>query len=194
MLSSRAQAVGDAAIAVLAAGGSRALTHRAVDEQAGLPAGATSNVARTRSALLELTLTRVAELDFEAYAEVNALLPAGAGLAEALSDVLAAAFHRVLTVHRARTIARYELALEATRRPELRAHFERAGAVLRGHAREVIVALGSSEPDRHTRQVQALLEGFVFTTSIDGQPTPSHDELVRTFDEFFAGMSSRKNG
>lgn len=192
MLSERAIAIADAAIAVLAESGSRALTHRAVDERAGLPAGATSNIARTRAALLELTLTRVAELDFEAYAAVDALRPAGsAGATDVLAEVLATAFHKVLTVHRARTVARYELVLESTRRPDLRAHFDRAGRVLRDHARDVIVALGSDEPDRHTRQVLALLEGFVFTTSIDGQPTPSHEDLVRTFSEFFTGMLHR---
>jgi hypothetical protein len=43
--------------------GLRRLTHRAVDQAAGLPPGTTSNYARTRAALLTLTLTRIAELD-----------------------------------------------------------------------------------------------------------------------------------
>ncbi|MGH3122524.1 MAG: TetR/AcrR family transcriptional regulator, partial [Streptosporangiaceae bacterium] len=53
----------DAAIAVLADHGARGLTHRAVDQAAGLPPGTTSNHARSREALLTLTLTRIAELD-----------------------------------------------------------------------------------------------------------------------------------
>ena len=53
----------DAAIAVLADHGGRGLTHRAVDQAAGLPPGTTSNYARTREALLTLALTRIAELD-----------------------------------------------------------------------------------------------------------------------------------
>ena len=59
----RARQVADAAIAVLADHGARGLTHRAVDQAAGLPPGTTSNYARTREALLTLTLTRIAELD-----------------------------------------------------------------------------------------------------------------------------------
>lgn len=39
----------------------RGLTHRAVDEAAGLPQGSTSNLARTRAALLEAAVRRLAE-------------------------------------------------------------------------------------------------------------------------------------
>ncbi|HLL33473.1 MAG TPA: TetR/AcrR family transcriptional regulator, partial [Streptomyces sp.] len=49
---SRADLVADTALALLAERGMRGLTHRAVDEAAGLPQGSTSNVARTRQALL----------------------------------------------------------------------------------------------------------------------------------------------
>src|SRR3954447_21985523 len=61
--SARARQVGDAAIAVLAEHGARGLTHRAVDQAAGLPPGTTSNYARTRAALLTLALARIDELD-----------------------------------------------------------------------------------------------------------------------------------
>ena len=61
--SARTRQIGDAAIAVLAEHGARGLTHRAVDQAAGLPPGTTSNYARTRAALLTLTLARIDELD-----------------------------------------------------------------------------------------------------------------------------------
>ena len=48
---------------MLAGQGARGLTHRAVDQAAGLPSGTTSNYARTRAALLTLALARIAELD-----------------------------------------------------------------------------------------------------------------------------------
>lgn len=53
--------VADAALTLLADRGMRGLTHRAVDETAGLPQGSTSNVARTRQALLELAVRRLAD-------------------------------------------------------------------------------------------------------------------------------------
>src|ERR1700761_2889176 len=57
----RADRVADAALALLAERGTRGLTHRAVDEAAGLPQGSTSNIARTRRALLELAVRRLAD-------------------------------------------------------------------------------------------------------------------------------------
>ena len=74
----------DAAIAVLAEHGARGLTHRAVDQAAGLSPGTTSNYARTREALLTLTLTRIAELDLaEGAARV-----AGSGLADDVAQMV----------------------------------------------------------------------------------------------------------
>ncbi|MYS04964.1 TetR family transcriptional regulator, partial [Streptomyces sp. SID6041] len=55
---SRADRIGDAALDLLVERGMRGLTHRAVDERAGLPQGSTSNHARTRQALLETAVRR----------------------------------------------------------------------------------------------------------------------------------------
>ena len=55
--------IADAAMAILGTQGARALTHRAVDAQAGLPAGSTSFYCRTRLELLKLTLARHVALD-----------------------------------------------------------------------------------------------------------------------------------
>ncbi len=58
---SRAELIADTALALLAERGMRGLTHRAVDEAAGLPPGSTSNHARTRAALLKAAVRRLAE-------------------------------------------------------------------------------------------------------------------------------------
>ncbi|MFD0891664.1 TetR/AcrR family transcriptional regulator, partial [Streptosporangium algeriense] len=135
MKSQRAELVADTAIALLAERGMRGLTHRAVDEEAGLPPGSTSNLARTRLALLELTLERLTELEVETF---TALLDAGGapppeapGALDVLTELAARTLWEQLTVGRRRTIARYELALEATRRPELREVYDRAGGRFR---------------------------------------------------------------
>src|ERR1700758_1853681 len=52
----------DAAIGILADVGVGGLTHRQVDDRAGLPAGTTSNYFRTRQALLEATAARTVDL------------------------------------------------------------------------------------------------------------------------------------
>ena len=49
----------DHAIAVLADGGARVLTHQAVDRHAGLAAGSTSYYFRTRQALVEAVVERI---------------------------------------------------------------------------------------------------------------------------------------
>lgn len=158
---SRADLVADAALALLAERGMRGLTHRAVDEAAGLPQGSTSNVARTRQALLELTVRRLADREARVLA-LHEMPDPRAGL-DALVDALALATHRALTRNRALTLARYELALEATRRPELRAHFDAAGARFREQLGALVTAMGSDAPARHVLSLVAWADGLMFS-------------------------------
>src|SRR5689334_12612875 len=53
----------DAALAVVATQGLKGLTHRAVDAQAGVAVGTTSNYFRNRAALVGAAVDRVEELD-----------------------------------------------------------------------------------------------------------------------------------
>ncbi|NED63564.1 TetR family transcriptional regulator, partial [Streptomyces sp. SID10244] len=57
---------GEAALTVISTGGLRALTHRSVDEAAGLPAGSVNYYAPTRAKLEALALT-------EAYEQMYAI-------------------------------------------------------------------------------------------------------------------------
>ncbi len=59
----RPQLLADAAISLIADGGIRALTHRAVDAAAGVPSGTTSYHFRTRRELLRGVLVRIAEVN-----------------------------------------------------------------------------------------------------------------------------------
>ncbi|WKX22235.1 TetR/AcrR family transcriptional regulator [Streptomyces sp. HUAS CX7] len=158
---SRANLVADAALALLAERGMRGLTHRAVDGLAGLPQGSTSNVARTRQALLELAVRRLADREARVLA-LHEMPDPRAGL-DALVDALALATHRALTRNRALTLARYELALEATRRPELRAHFDAAGARFREQLGALVTAMGSADPARHVLSLVAWADGLMFS-------------------------------
>jgi DNA-binding transcriptional regulator YbjK len=165
----RTKQVGDAAVAVLADHGARGLTHRAVDQAAGLPPGTTSNYARTREALLTLALTRIAELDAADGADGLAGPEAGrrdgsdadgAGLADGLARML----HRMITDTgtRRRLLARFELAFEATRRPGLRAAYDEMGGRFRAEAARLLAAAGSAEPDRDAWTLIAWMEGTAF--------------------------------
>ncbi|MCJ1676757.1 TetR family transcriptional regulator [Streptomyces sp. APSN-46.1] len=106
----RRAALLDAAIEVLAREGSRGLTLRAVDAEAGVPTGTASNYFANRAQLLVQILHRTRER----------LIPDPADLAgpldtKVLLEQLLARMRRERSVH----IAMLELRLEATRRPEL---------------------------------------------------------------------------
>jgi DNA-binding transcriptional regulator YbjK len=169
----RARQVADAAIAVLADHGARGLTHRAVDQAAGLPPGTTSNYARTREALLTLILARIAELDLaEGAAGV-----AGSGLADAVARMV----HQWIIEpgRRQRFLARLELAFEATRRPELRAAYDEMGRGFRTEAARLLAAAGSARPERDAWTLIAWVEGTAFyaLAGAGGAAIPSLAEL-----------------
>ena len=169
----RARQVADAAIAVLADHGGRGLTHRAVDQAAGLPPGTTSNYARTREALLTLTLARIAELDLaEGAAGV-----AGSGLADGVAQMV----HQWIIEpgRRQRFLARLELAFEATRRPELRAAYDEMGRGFRTEAARLLAAAGSAHPERDAWTLIAWVEGTAFyaLAGAGGTAVPSLAEL-----------------
>ncbi|MGW0557810.1 TetR/AcrR family transcriptional regulator [Streptomyces sp. NPDC002926] len=185
---SRAELIADAALGLLAERGMRGLTHRAVDEAAGLPQGSTSNHARTRQALLEAAVRRLAER--EAAVLTPDRLPVPDGGTDGLPDALALALHRYLTRHRELLVSRYELALEATRRPELREFYDAAGRQFREQLTALMAAAGSAEPDRHALSLTAWCEGLMFSCAAGSYhaAVPEPAELRTGFRELLRGM------
>ncbi|UOE21897.1 TetR family transcriptional regulator C-terminal domain-containing protein [Thermobifida halotolerans] len=164
----------------------RGLTHRAVDEAAGLPPGSTSNLARTRAALLELTLAHLTERE---AALLTPLLADGPPVdADTLAELLARLAHLQLTAGHDRTVARYELALEATRRPELREIYDRAGRRFREAAAAVLAAAGSSDPVRHGHRLVAFVEGLLFDAVAGAGAEPTPEDLRTGLRELLRGM------
>jgi DNA-binding transcriptional regulator YbjK len=164
---SRRTDVADAAITTLARDGMRGLTHRAVDRTAGLPEGSTSYYFRTRQALLRAAVERLAELD---AAEIPAL---PTGDLDAFAHAAAGLLERWLTTGRERQLARYELSLEATRRPELRETLVAAGAGIRAMVCTQLAAADVREPQRRAGDFVAFLDGLLFD-QIAGAGTREH--------------------
>jgi AcrR family transcriptional regulator len=182
--------IADAAIALIAERGLRGLTHRAVDEAAGLPTGSTSNLARTRAALLELTLTRIAEL--EALATTPADLPGGGQPRELLAELAAGGLHQALTTGRTLTIARFELALEATRRPELRTVYDRLGAGFLHFAAALLARCGSPAPEADARRLVRWCDGVLFNSAVgSGSEHPPGAAELRAEVERYLGALLR---
>jgi DNA-binding transcriptional regulator YbjK len=161
---------------VVATKGMRGLTHRAVDARAGVPTGSTSAYFRTRKALVEGVVQRLAELDNAEVEQVGATAPTDPDqLAEGIAQVL----DQWMTTARERTLARYACLLEATHHPELRgilAHGERP----RAQARALLTELGAEEPERQSREVVAFIDGLLFDRLVGagalGAPTPGTPE------------------
>ncbi|BCK73104.1 hypothetical protein Srufu_070570 [Streptomyces libani subsp. rufus] len=198
----RHELIADAALTLLAERGMRGLTHRAVDQQAGLPQGSTSNVARTRAALLEAAVRRLAEQEAAVLTarerSTAGQAGAGAGAADAetedagaaVAEALSLALHRYLSRHRELLLARYELALEATRRPELRAVYDRAGRAFREPMAAMLAAAGSADPERHAMSMVAWCDGILFSC-IAGQfhaAAPTRAALRTSCAELLDGM------
>jgi DNA-binding transcriptional regulator YbjK len=155
----RRNVIADAAISTIAREGMRGFTHRAVDRTAALPEGSTSYYFRTREALMFAALARMAELDMADVGDTPEL--AGTVDMETMATLTAAVLLRWLTEARERTLARFELALESTRRPELRARMRTHGASFRYLTEKVFATMGASEPARRAQTFVAHLDGLM---------------------------------
>lgn len=174
MASKRIELIARTAVALIAERGLRGLTHRAVDEAAGLPPGSTSYHARTRAKLIETALTWMADTEERDISGSSGTLPR---TVDASAQLIAEFLHTAITRERRRTLARLNLALEAGRHPQLRATYHRLGARFRHLTETLLRDLGSPEPVRHTRMVIAWCEGMIFDSLVGGgsagPPTPA---------------------
>ena len=159
---SRRAEIADAAISTLARDGMRGLTHRAVDRAAGLSEGSASYYFRTRQALLTATVERLAELDSAEMLPSTGLPVQSGHELDAFALAAAAIIENWLTTGRERQLARYELALEATRRPELRDALVASGAAIRAMVASQFAAAGIGQPGQRAADFVAFVDGLVF--------------------------------
>jgi DNA-binding transcriptional regulator YbjK len=175
----RRRALADAVIEVLGTAGIHKLSHRAVDERAGLPAGTAANYFPRRDDLLAAAAERVAELHVaemsaadRAAAERNAAggstagrpasVPAGAG-PDVLAALIGASLHDAATRNRTRYLAAYELALESTRQPALAEAMSRLGAAAFGTTLAEHRSLGLPTTPEQVQSLIALYNGTLLT-------------------------------
>lgn len=178
----RRRLIADAAIALISRDGIRALTHRAVDAEAGLPTGSTSSYVRTRSALLELV---VDHLELRAIADTGAVADAAATapltLDEATDAVCGLVDH--LAARRADMRTRYALMLELDD-PALRNRLTDKGPV---HDRSVDIAtdlLSRAGLPAARADVEALIEltdALVAGRTITDRPSVHTRRIIGAF-------------
>ncbi|MET7278162.1 TetR family transcriptional regulator C-terminal domain-containing protein [Kribbella sp. NPDC005582] len=165
----RRDAIADAAIRLVATRGLRGLTHRAVDGEAGLPPGSTSYYLRTRSALLAACVNRMLARD------VDTVAPAQTKLAPA--ELVVAMVVGLAAERPADLIARYELSLEASRQPELRAAIDAGGRQLREMLGQLLGQLGVPDPERAAWPLAAMLDGLLYDRVAGAGSTLSEAEF-----------------
>jgi DNA-binding transcriptional regulator YbjK len=173
--SNRRARIADAVITTLARRGSRGLTHRAVDEAAGLPTGSTSYYYRSRAELLHAAVPRLAELDGE-----TVRWQASSDLREALADILAASLHGAGYT---RTLARYELVLEASRRPQLQHELAAGAERLQTMLTSQFSELRTKDGMARARDLLAFLDGLMLaevTSPVERRRTPAERRAAVT--------------
>lgn len=151
----------DAAIEIVAGHGLHGLSHRAVDERAGVPRGTTSNYFRSREALVGATIQRIVDLHFALIHELHSR-DASSSVVDLLADVV----DQALTRYPGRYLAMFELALESARTPELRPELDR----IADEAMKLTQAAhrgNHSEPSgRDIELLNAFYNGVLFTALV----------------------------
>ncbi|WP_405794961.1 TetR/AcrR family transcriptional regulator [Streptomyces longwoodensis] len=179
-LPDRRELIADTAIDTMATAGLRGLTHRAVDAAAGLPAGSTSYYFRTRSALIGACYLRLAEVTVADVDRWEARY--GSPDPDSAAKALAALLHHWLTADRNRQLARFELSLEAARRPELRADLHTAGLAARARAAALLEGLGAAHPTSAADLLVAWTDGLLYDrlagATAATRPAPDVSELT----------------
>jgi AcrR family transcriptional regulator len=146
----------DAAIRVLGAGGPRQLTHRAVDAEAGLPLGSTSNLYRTREALLTGVLGQILKHETAAWAALATNLRP-----ENFAEIVGGFVKDLIGRHRDLTLARKAIFLEAAFNAGLRRQVAEGQRQLVQWAGPLLAGLGSRDPEGDVRFILSFVDGLL---------------------------------
>jgi DNA-binding transcriptional regulator YbjK len=191
----------DAAIEILSMDGAKGLTHRNVERRAGLPDGTTSSYFPTRSALVQATAARVAELDAADFELVmKQCPPTEAATSPTPSTTLSVLAEMVMRsavgpgLERSR--ARYELALHAHRDALLRTALDDAIAGFVALSEQAVAQLQSDGPvdrvliEKQARAVTTFVNG-VIVRQVFGHPgVESVEELTQLLHALVAGVAA----
>jgi AcrR family transcriptional regulator len=158
-MANRREELLDAAITVLGERGIHALTHRAVDAAAELPAGSTSNHFRTRDALLDAVVERFAARERANWEDLAArLAPTNP---QELALALTAFAHEATGAHRTLTLCRYAILVQAGIQPALRAQLLATGGRVNAYFLNWLRTAGSTDPGRDAPIIMNHWTGLV---------------------------------
>ena len=182
----RPRLVAQTALEVLEAEGGRGLTHRAVDRRAGLAEGSTSNYYPSREAILTAALHRLVEVERPGVRAMEDLARGGPYESRRAAELAARLVQDWLAPERfGLTVARYELILEARRRPEFQLALNEVRREYRLLAEQLLPAVGCRDPHRHAPHLLAALDGLMVNQLFEPASTMSEAEIVDHLARFF---------
>lgn len=166
----RRNVIADAVIEVLGTAGIHRLSHRAVDERAGLPAGTAANYFPRRDDLLAAAAERAAELHIaemtaadQAAAAATAAPSRASADPDRLAELIGASLYDAATRNRTRYLAVYELAFESITQPALAEAMARLAAAALGATIGEHRSLGLPTAPEQAHALMALYNGTLLT-------------------------------
>ncbi|WP_156466189.1 TetR/AcrR family transcriptional regulator [Janibacter sp. Soil728] len=174
-LSPRMHLILESATKVVAAGGMRGLTHRAVDAEAGLSQGSTSGYLRTRLALVSALAEYIAAglIDsVEALAGEQQAGESDAIVVEHALDLFAGWLREPEAL-----LAKAELGQEAMRQPEVAEALEPARQRIEGIVGQIFVRAGVDDVQTSAQAIIAAMEGVL--ASALAKPAAEREAYVR---------------
>ncbi len=178
--SDRRTRIAEAVIRIAADEGIRAVTHRAVDRDLGLPPGSTSFYARTRRDLLAAAATELATRARGVFADSGMREPTSGppDLADVAAGI-AGFLEHMLTEHRQDIVARYALTLELRHDPELHALLA-AATFSQPLAEQLMNTLGAANASESAANLISLAEGLLFDRTIGQRAVSRQHEVEGT--------------
>ena len=165
--------ISDAAIALLAAHGLAALTHRAVDRELGLPEGTTTNYHRTKRELLAAVVARLEERDRQEL-ELSELPRTPEGLVDALLEFIELALGAASPL----VLARLALLANLANEPGLAEQLQGVHLRLLDGADAVFGQLGATAPRRSAEILTDYLDGLlIHMSTVPGRRPEQLEEL-----------------
>lgn len=173
----------DAAIRVLAAHGLRGLTHRAVQQEAGLPHGSVTYYFKTRDQLVYGVIDRMTELERRQAGEVADELLRTMAVHPFRPDYprIAELTHEWWSTSRDRQLARYEMQLAGTREPAIQEAMNRSAREFWKLTELVALATGSQDAANDGEVLLAFIDGMMFHFLVHAPENPKYLETGLRF-------------
>jgi DNA-binding transcriptional regulator YbjK len=169
-----------ATVRILGSSGLGAVTHRAVAQEAGVPLAATTYYFASKDELITDAVSLLVDEEVAQLAERAAALGDGVGSPERAAAALVQVLVPDSTAARAQ-LAKFELYLEAARRPGLRESVAQWQEAFIGLAQMVLHAAGAPDPAERAPLLVTAVDGVLIYELSRAGTEPVRDRLRHRF-------------